>query len=362
MAETNLNAYVNACAGNAIIHLLTPIAQALNARGVQITVDELTAIAHLPAAARAAVAPAVPAPAVPTMAFGGAVPAMAPTLAPTANRKNTATTAPIAGRTCMYQYKRGEKKNMYCGKATAPGADYCNSCLKTRKNLTKDLAAGVAPGAAPGMGGIPGMAGMPPGYTAPVPAAPNANGAAQGGQLNVVPYDEARGLFHEPTHHFIVKQLKEGVIVVIGRLNEATNAIVPLTAQEQATAQAIGLVLAEGAAAPGTPTNAPVVPVPAVPLPQANPVPIPAIPAVAPIPAVPTAVPIPAIPAVVPIPAIPTAVPVPTPTATIQPNTLAGTGQPALPTIPPLAPPTAAPAVVAPAVPVIPQIPQIPQM
>lgn len=325
MADTNLNAFVNSCAGYVHTYILGPLAQGLAAKGV--TMDEMIAILNLPATTRAPAAPIVPTPAAAGIAFGGAVPPMAQALAPTAARKSTATASPVQGRTCMYQFKRGEKRDMYCGKATAPGSDYCNGCLKTRKNLTKGIAAGAVPGAAPTGGLIPGMAGMPPGYAPPVPATAPAGGAAQGGQLNVIPYDDARGLFREPSNNFIVRQVQDGVIAVIGRLDEPNNRIVALTAQEQAVAQAIGLVVDAAAAAPAA---APVA------------APIPAVPVAAPpaIPAIPTAgiapAPLPT------IPAIPTA-------AVIQPM---GLGQAALPVIPPLGGPAA--------VPQIPQIPQIP--
>jgi Meckel syndrome type 1 protein len=333
MADTNLNAFVNSCAGYVYTYILDPLAQGLAQKGV--TREEMAAILQLPAA-RVAATPIVPTPATPGIAFGGAVPAMAQALAPTAARKNTATATPVQGRTCMYQFKRGEKRDMYCGKATAPGSDYCNGCLKTRKNLTKGIAAGSIPGAAPTAGAIPGMAGMPPGYAAPVPAAAAGGGAAQQGQLNVVPYDEARGLFREPSNGFIVQQVQDGVIAVLGRLDEAANKIVPLTPQEQVIAQGIGLVVNQTAAL-AAPAPAPA-PIPAVPM--------------APAPAIPTAV-IATAPTPM-IPAIPTA-------AVIQPH-LAGTGQPALPVIPPLAAPAAVPAMITSPVPQIPQIPQIPMV
>jgi hypothetical protein len=334
MAETNLNSFINSCAGYVHTYILGPVVQHLNAKGVQVSVEELAGVLQLPAT-RAPVTPIVPTPSVPAMAFGGAVPPMAPAVAPTTTRKTTATSTPIAGRTCIYQFKRGENKGKYCGKGTAPGSDFCNSCLKTRKNLQKEMAAGggAVPGAAPGMGAIPGMAGMPPGYGAPVPAVPATNNApAKGGQLSVVPFDEGRGLFREPTHNFIVYQVKPGVIAVLGRLNEADNKIVALSPQEQATAQDIGLVLDDGAAG-NAPTTTPAA---AAQVPTA----VPAVPAVTNTPAVPG---VPAVPAI--------------PTATIQPNiqTAATTGQPALPVITPLATATVPGTGV-------PQIPNIPQM
>jgi hypothetical protein len=276
---------------------------------------------------------------------------MAPAVTPN-NRKTAATNVPVAGRTCMYQFKRGENKGKFCGKATSPGSEFCNTCMKTRKNLAKEMAAGGIPGAAPAMGAIPGMAGLPQGY-----APPAAQTQTQPGQLNVVPYDEARGLFLEPTHHFIVTQVSPGIIAALGRLVEATNEIVPLNAQEQSVAQSIGLSLG---AAPQTNTATTPPPVPAV-----APSPVPAIPAVAAIPAIPTVAAVPAIPTVAAVPAIPTAAGVPAiPTAVPAiPNIqqgLAPTGAPALPVIAPLAgQPPQSPLPAAAGVPQIPGIPQI---
>jgi hypothetical protein len=353
MADTYLNVFTNGVASYLSSCIFPAIMQGFAAKGVNTSVEELLAMTNTPAT-RTPATPVVPTPSVPAMAFGGPVPPMAPTVAPTNSRKTNAITTPVAGRTCMYQFKRGENKGKYCGKATAPGSDYCNACLKTRKNLSKEMAASAIPGTAPNMGAIPGMAGLPPGYTAPVTATPAQNTApAQGGQLSVVPYDETRGLFREPNHNFIVYQVSPGVIAVIGRLSEAENKIVALTPQEQTTAQNIGLVLGEGAAATPTPVPTAV---------QAIPTAVPAIPTA--VPPIPTAVPpIPtAVPAIPTVPAIPAAVPTTTPaphvpaipTAVIQANTLAGTGHPDLPVITPLTAPAQNP--------IIRNIPTIPQL
>lgn len=324
MADNNLNAFTNSCAGYVHTYILAPIVQHLVGKGYQVSLEELAGVLQLPAT-RAPATPVIPGPAVPIMAFGGAVPPMAAAVAPTTARKNTATATPVAGRTCMYQFKRGENKGKYCGKATGPGMDFCNACVKSRKGLATTGAAGAVPGIAPGTGAIPGMAGVPQGYAAPVAGA----APAQGGALSVVPYDEARGLFREPNHGFIVYQVSPGVIAVVGRLIEAENRIVGLTEPEKLTAQNIGLVLAETQQA-----AAPVAAVPAIPVAAVPTVPVAAVPA---------------------IPAVPAAVPQ-IPTAVIQPG-LVHTGQPALPTISPLAGP--APAVTPTGVPQIPGIPQI---
>lgn len=243
-----MNAFVNSCAGYVHTYVLGPIVQHLVNKGVQVSVEELAGVLQLPATRGFTPAPPNPA-TVPAMAFGGgipitgAVPPMAAAVAPTNSRKTSATNAPVRGRTCMYQFKRGEHKGEYCGKPVAPGSEFCGPCMKTRKNLAKEVAGGAPPGTAPGMGAIPGMAGFPPGYAPPVPATA---AAPAGGQLSVNEYDTSRGLFIEPAHNFIVTQVRPGVVVVVGHLSEAENKIVPLTSQQQAIALSIGLNLPDG--------------------------------------------------------------------------------------------------------------------
>jgi len=322
MADTNMNAFVNSCAGFVQTSILAPIVQHLVGKGYQVTMEELVGVLQLPAT-RAPSTPVMPAPAVPSMAFG-AVPQMTAAVAPTtAARKTTATATPVQGRTCVYQFKRGEHKGKYCGKATSPGEDHCKGCQKSRK-LGPTVGTGVVPGVAPGTGAIPSMAGVPAGYATPVNAA-SSSSAPQGGQLSVLPYDDERGLYREPNHNFIVCERGPGVIAVVGRLIEAENRIVALTDQEKVTAQNIGLVLTDAQQAP------PVTAVTAAPA---------AIPAV--VPSIPTAVP--SIPA-----AIPTVVPA------TQPG-LIHTGQAALPTITPLTTTASTPGTGVPQIPGIPQI------
>jgi len=207
--------------------ILEPIAQHMTSKGIPTTSPELASLLQLP---RANVAS--------HMAFGGAVPSMVPSAASSSSRKNTVVTAPVQGQTCGYQYKRGGNKGQFCGKATAPGEEFCSSCIKSRKNLSKDLAAGAAAPTAGGSksGGIPGMAGIPSG----APTAPSDSGS-----LNVVPYDVTRNLYKEPNHGFIVSPLPDGRIAVLGRLSETENKVVSLTPDEQQVAVSIGLSVVE---------------------------------------------------------------------------------------------------------------------
>lgn len=322
MAETNMNAFTTSCAGYVHTYILGPICQHLGTKGIQTTVEELAAVLQLPAV-RAPSTPMMPGPAVPSMSFGGAVPSMAPTVAPSASRKSTAIDTPVAGRTCAYQYKRGVSKGKFCPKAPAPGSDFCNTCLKQRKNLHKETSA--APGAAPGMG-LPGAAGIPAGYIPPTSAvAGNDMAPSQPGQLSVVEYDASRNLYREPNHNFIVVETSPGVVTVLGRINEIGGELFPLTDQEKVTAEAIGLQVATQNASPA---------------PQNNPPPAYVPPA---IPSMPTA-----------IPSMP-ALPVPT-QQLIQAPPAIPTG-PVMPVIPSLSG-----AVMGESLPSIPQIPGIPQI
>lgn len=334
MSDTYLNTFAEGVASYLTTSIFPAIVQGLSTRGVNITTDELLAMVNIPAQ-RAYSAP--------PMAFNGAVPPMAPTIPPsTSNRKNDVVSNPTVGR-CRYQYKRGSNKDMYCGKVTSSSESlYCSSCLKTRKGITNGMAAGAIPGIAPGTKTVPGMAGMPPGYSVSPPVSNNTN---QSGQLSVVIYNESMGLYRDVHNNFIVSQLSEGRIVVLGRVTDPDNPeskIEPLSAQEQIIAQNLGLILhnAPSQTTSATPQAVPTIPTaaPAIPsaMPPAIPTAVPTIPSAMP-PAIPTATP-PAVPAVV--PSIPT--------------TLTGTGQPSLPVIAPLANnPTTSPSIG------VPQIPSI---
>jgi len=243
MADTNLDLFVSGVATYLTTAIFPSIVQGLSERGVQIKVEDLLLMTQTPDT-RSSTNHVSTTPGVPTMAFGGAVPTMAAAIAPTTNRKrNTAAPAPAGAGGCSYEYKRGENRGNRCGKAVSPGHQYCNSCLKTRKNLLKDMAgAGKSvPGAAPAVGSFPGMGNIP-GYEPPN----QDNTSQQGkGSMNVIAYDESRGLYLEPTHNFIVREITPGVIAVLGRLTEPGNKIVPLTSQEESTARSIGLVIGE---------------------------------------------------------------------------------------------------------------------
>lgn len=227
MSETALNSFVNGVAAYLVNSILPRIVEGLEAKSIFTTVEELTEMIKLPSTNHVPLAASAPA-----MAFGGAV----PPLSQAATGKKVAASStilanPVAGR-CAYQFKRGEHKGLYCGKNVALGNNFCNNCMKTRsKAATEGALNSTAPGAAPNMGA--------PGFTAPQPT------ENQSGALSVVPFDESRGLFRDPVHNFIVRQVTPGSIAVIGKRQESDNSIIPLTPQDKVIAREIGLVIPE---------------------------------------------------------------------------------------------------------------------
>lgn len=334
MADTGLNVFVNGVASYLSSVIFPSIVQGLLAKGVNVTVEELMAMTNTPAI-KTSTTPHMPAPAVPSVAFGGAVPPITSSVAPTNNRKPAPTSAaPVAGRTCSYQYKRGVNKDQFCGKGVAPGSQFCNSCLRSRKNIGGGAGSGV-PGVAPGVGAIPGMAGLPSGYNASS-AATNPPSPSATGSFSVVAYDESRNLYKDPQNGFIVTQVREGVIAVIGYLLEAENRIVPLTEQQKLVAQNLGLQLADTKQS----SNQSAVTIPQIPAAAPS---IPQIPTAAPsIPQIPTAVPstvAPQVPAA--IPSLPQQIPTVNkdalpqiPTVTSFPSVPPLSGAQSLPSIP----------------------------
>ena len=59
--------------------------------------------------------------------------------------------------------------------------------------------------------------------------------------LNVVSFDDSRGLYRELTHNFILKQRSDGIIEVLGTYKD--NEVAPLSLIEIGVAEALGLVV-----------------------------------------------------------------------------------------------------------------------
>jgi hypothetical protein len=236
MSDSVLNSFIDACAATVTTNILPHIVDYVVEQKGPITVDGLVSYLKLPSV-RPTYASASPVPASP---FGGAaVPMMMPTTS-SSSRKQTGVTTAQPGKSCTYQFKRGDNKGKYCGKPTSPGADFCAQCIKTRKNLQKE-APSTLPGVAPGL-----STGLP-GYNPPIESSVNEEGEPQNGGLSVVDFDPSRELFREPVRNFIIKQSKEGVLLVLGKLKEdnGVQEIVPLTEDETVYAKSIGLIVTE---------------------------------------------------------------------------------------------------------------------
>lgn len=242
MTESNITTFINGCSDLLTNTIIDPIVQYLQSKDIQVSVEELKQVLNLPTTVRSTYIPA-PTSHVSTMpmAFGGAVvPPMAASVAPTNLKKNTTTNPQSStGQSCVYQLKRGAQRGAYCGKQVVAGSEYCTSHLK-RPSLVKEgmIRNGALPGVAPSMGSIPGMSGVPSGYTPP-----SQSNQSTSSSLTVVPYDESRGLFKEPVHSFIVCRTDDGRVICIGKLIEDDNQIVPLNETEKITALNLNLVV-----------------------------------------------------------------------------------------------------------------------
>jgi hypothetical protein len=176
----------------------------------------------------------------PAMAFGGAVPAPVSTTTTSTTTKGkagtkaevkvllrpdgtpeTSTGKPfIEGKSCRHFYEKGAvNAGKYCGRDVVKGTFYCsNKTHKDKENKQK-----VNPGVAP--------------VVETVQKEEEDNGG-----LQVKWYDKERGLLEETTHHFIVKEEGEDVIVCYGKLYP-DNTIKPLTENEKIIAKALGIII-----------------------------------------------------------------------------------------------------------------------
>src|SRR5436189_5567800 len=87
-------------------YIFPAIVQGLSSRGVNISAEELSAMTNTPVTKQSmsSLAPINSTP----VSFGGPVPAM--TQGTNSNGKITHLLAPIPGKTCAYQFKRGQNK------------------------------------------------------------------------------------------------------------------------------------------------------------------------------------------------------------------------------------------------------------
>jgi hypothetical protein len=125
---------------------------------------------------------------------------------PAATKSRRKTEVPDQG--CEYKFTRGRLKNIKCGKPRQPGGLYCSTC--SRKGAVKNH---------------------------DIPSEPS----QQDIQLNVMPYDEANGLYRESEHDIIIKQVSDSSAYYIGKLEKNTNKIIELTHEEKQLARSLGL-------------------------------------------------------------------------------------------------------------------------
>ena len=81
----------------------------------------------------------------PMVASVTSIPGEARTVKPKSTKTSYVIDSIEPGR-CHYQFSKGDNRNKYCGKVTAPGSDYCATCLKNNKTLIKQLTSnGIVP-------------------------------------------------------------------------------------------------------------------------------------------------------------------------------------------------------------------------
>jgi len=288
MSDKNISMFSNACALFINDNIIIPIVNHLNSKGIIITADELNSVLQMPNTKAQS--------STPLMNYGsGIIPNVSSSNSKKAIIQNN-------GKTCTYNYKRGENKGKLCGKSTLNGADYCSSCLK-RKNINK---AAEVSGIAPDEGIL------------------SFNNEEDLGTLTVNEYNKERQLYIVPVHNFIVKQ-EENTIYVIGK--DVNGNLELLTQSEKNIALKLGLVINENSTidnfntenkpqqqisivqemskTSNLPNNIPSIPtiqaIPSIPTIQA----IPSIPTIQAIPSIPTIQAIPSIPTIQAIPSIP---------------------------------------------------------
>lgn len=203
MAETPLSTFTKLISDFLANSILPSIVKGLKAKGIEVTVDELMLMIQRPNDGSTVVNP------------------------PSSNLI-------LPSKGCIYQFKRGENKGKLCGKPVSPGFDYCSTCLKSRKSIKKTITE------TPKVISKEVLQ-----ETLSLEEKLSQSQDVQVEQVNVTPYDESKGLFREINHGFIVREASSGVVIVVGKLEEGTNNIVPLNEQEISIAKKIGFVIEE---------------------------------------------------------------------------------------------------------------------
>jgi hypothetical protein len=245
MADTNLSAFSSGCADFVRRCVLDPLSVFLSTKGVSVSADELATVLALPVTKTSPLLPAVP-----PMAFGGGapVPQMVASVAPTrGSKKEVLAQAQHIPGTCNYQYKRGDKKGLYCCKPVAAGAEKCSTCSKSGSKRTTSV-----PTMSAGLGGIPGMMGVAP----PV--------QQEDRSLDVVEFDASRSLYKESHHNFIVQVRDDETVVLVGKLNEQNAFVSEVSEQDKITASSLGITVLPQPVSVPAPAPAPMV-IPSIP-------------------------------------------------------------------------------------------------
>jgi len=220
--------------------VLPRVVEYVNGRaGQPVTVDEL--VQHLNTQVKVAAGPGVPVMplASPSMMTRSATQRAAPV---------SLTQAPFvpgaaATNGCIYQFKRGEKKNLFCGAAVV-AEGMCRA--HSRKYGT-----GVKATGQPAPGNFP---------FAPAQAQAQAQAQASrsDSELDCVWYKESEGLMLSSKYNFVLRQNGD-FIEVLGKADQATNAIVPLSDRDRDLAVSMQMVIVEPKS---NVTQAPLVPPP----------------------------------------------------------------------------------------------------
>ena len=123
---------------------------------------------------------------------------------------------------CEYELKKGDKTGQKCGKKAQQGKKFC--CTHAR------LTANTPSNSGPTLGGM---------------EQSSQHATAEEDSLYVQEFDADRNLFIEPNRKILVIPDKEdtGVIWAVGRFDEGTKSIVPLTDAEKVVAVELGLRL-----------------------------------------------------------------------------------------------------------------------
>jgi len=220
MSSTNLDIFSNMVSDKLKTFIISPIVDFLNnEKGINITVDELCKVLNMPISKSNYAASSLGEPSNPS------------SMSSVNNIKKTNfTEQPIQGQ-CEYKIKRGEYRNLYCGKPTEKGCAYCKQCIKSRK-LTPKTSSGPQnrPGVAPSTGSIPNIIDDPD-------TAVN--------KLDVVVFDKNRKLYREIINNFIVKNDDDDIAVIGKVLNSSSTNILPLDEEDKQIALSMSLNILE---------------------------------------------------------------------------------------------------------------------